>query len=385
MPKLSKQRGVGLAFRLRTMGDRVLDHQWSFAEQAHSHPTSPEARAALLANPGFGRVFTDHMVTVQWTEGHGWHDAVLGERKPFMLDPATLVLHYAQEIFEGMKAYRTSNGGVVLFRPEENARRFNKSAERMGMATIPEELFVGAVEALVRADADWVPSGEGSLYLRPFAFATDVFLGVKPSSSYTFCVIASPVGGYFKPGVSALTIWVADGYTRAAVGGTGFAKCGGNYAGGLAAQAQASANDCDQVVFLDAAEHRWIEELGGMNLFFVMADGTLRTPPLSGTILPGVTRASVIQLARDAGHTVNEAPYSFEEWKSDAESGRMREAFACGTAAVIAAIGKVRHGGGEFLIADGKPGQLTEQLLSKLTGIQRGQVNDEHGWVHRVV
>ncbi len=362
-----------------------MDHQWSFATPAHSHPTPASERAALLENPGFGRVFTDHMVTIKWTEEEGWHDAVLGERKPFQLDPATLVLHYAQEIFEGMKAYRTDDGGVVLFRPEQNARRFNKSAERMGMATIPEELFVSAVETLVRADADWVPSGEGSLYLRPFAFASDVFLGVKPSSSYIFCVIASPVGGYFKAGVSALTIWVADGFTRAAVGGTGFAKCGGNYAGGLAAQAQASDHGCDQVVFLDAAEHRWIEELGGMNVFFVMADGTLRTPPLSGTILPGVTRASVIDLARDAGHAVDETPYSFDEWKHDAESGKLREAFACGTAAVISAIGKVRHADGEFLIADGKPGVLTGQLLAKLTGIQRGRMNDEHGWVHRVV
>ena len=259
-------------------------------------PVPAAERAKLIENPGFGKLFTDHMVTIEWTEGKGWHNAEVRPRAPFSLDPAAAVLHYAQEIFEGMKAYRGRGGEITMFRPEENARRFNESADRMAMPRIPEALFVEAVEKLVALDRDWIPSGEGSLYLRPFMFSDEVFLGVRPAAHYIFCVIASPVGPYFKGGGKPVTIWVSDNYTRAAPGGTGAAKCGGNYAGSLIAQAEAIREGCDQVVFLDAAERRWVEELGGMNVFFVMDDGSIITPPL-GTILPGITRASLIELA----------------------------------------------------------------------------------------
>nr|WP_255354053.1 branched-chain amino acid aminotransferase [Phenylobacterium sp. Root700] len=350
----------------------------------HPSATAPGARAALLENPGFGKVFTDHMVTIQWTAELGWHDARVRAREAFSLDPAAAVLHYAQEIFEGMKAYRTRDGGVALFRPLENARRFARSAQRMAMPVLPDEMFLQAVEALVDIDADWIPGGEGSLYLRPFMFASEAFLGVRPAAEYTFCVIACPVGAYFKGGSTAVTVWVSDDYSRAAAGGTGDAKCGGNYAASLLAQAEAVRHGCDQVVFLDAVEHRWIEELGGMNIFFVMDDDVLVTPPLGGTILPGITRDSIIALARDAGLTVQEAPYAFDQWRADAASGRLREVFACGTAAVVAAVGKVRHTGGEFVIGSGADGAITERLRAQLTGIQRGERADPQGWRHPV-
>ena len=250
-------------------------------------PVSADERAKLLENPGFGNLFTDHMVIIRYTEGQGWHDARIQKREPIAMDPASSVLHYAQEIFEGMKAYRLEDGSTALFRPEENARRFQTSARRMAMPILPEDVFLHAVESLVEIDRDWFPTVDGgSLYLRPFMFASEVFLGVRPAKEYLFMVIASPAGGYFKSGATSVTIWVSEDYSRAAPGGTGAAKCGGNYAASLAAQAEAIEQGCDQVVFLDAAEHRWVEELGGMNLFFVMDDGRLITPPLGGTILP---------------------------------------------------------------------------------------------------
>lgn len=350
---------------------------------AHTSPTSPEARARLMQNPGFGKVFSDHMVTAKWDADNGWHDAEIKARAPFAIDPAAAVLHYAQEIFEGMKAYRTEKG-IALFRPEENARRLAMSAERMAMPEVPEPLFLDAVRTLVRTDVDWVPEGEGSLYLRPFMFASEAFLGVRPASQYIFCVIASPVGAYFKGGYKAVTVWVSSDYTRSAPGGTGAAKCGGNYAASLVAQAEATRNGCDQVVFLDAAEHRWTEELGGMNICFIMEDGSLVTPPLGGTILPGITRASILTLAREAGLRVEERPYSFEQWRADAESGKLREAFACGTAAVIAGIGEVRFDGGSFAIGNSGDGPVTAKLRSALLGIQRGTAADTHGWMQFV-
>ncbi len=362
-----------------------MDQEWQFSASKHPNPTPATDIAAALKNPGFGTVFSDHMVTVQWTETAGWHDAMITERKPFQLDPAAAVLHYAQEIFEGLKAYKTEDGAVVLFRADQNAKRFMKSAERLAMAAVPESLFLEAIQTLIRADKAWVPGGDGSLYIRPFQFASETYLGVRPSHKYTFCVIASPVGAYFKGGSSAITVWVTDSYTRASMGGTGAAKFGGNYANSLLAQAEASRNGCDQVVFLDAAEHRWVEELGGMNVFFVMADGTLVTPPLGGTILPGVTRMSLIDLAREQGLTVVERPYAFDQWRDDAKAGRVKEVFACGTAAVISAIGRVRYAGGEFTIGDGEKGPVTQFLYEQLTGIQRGKIQDKHGWVQRVV
>jgi branched-chain amino acid aminotransferase len=353
-----------------------------FSLRPHPQPTTAAKRAELLQDPGFGRVFSDHMVTLRWTSEGGWHDGEVRARAPFQLDPAAAVLHYAQEIFEGLKAYRWRNGEIALFRPFENARRFMRSAERMSMPALPAETFVEAIEVLLRVDGDWIPSGEGSLYLRPFLFASEAFLGVRPASEYIFCVIASPVGAYFKGGAKPVKVWVAADSSRAAPGGTGAAKCGGNYAASLLAQAEASAQACDQVVFLDAAERRWVEELGGMNIFFVFQD-RLVTPPLGGAILPGITRASIVTLAREAGLQVEERPYSIDSWRADAASGELREAFACGTAAVIAAIGEVRSAAGDFKIAAGGEGPVTRRLRDELVGIQRGVLPDCHDWVYR--
>ena len=361
------------------------DDSLEFLVEKHSAPVPAEERTRVLMDPGFGKLFTDHMVTIRYSEDKGWHDARVQARAPIPMDPASSVLHYAQEIFEGMKAYRLADGTTALFRPEQNARRFNASARRMAMPELPEEVFLKSVESLVEIDRDWLPSVEGgSLYLRPFMFASEVFLGVRPAKEYLYMVIASPVGAYFKAGASAITIWVSEHYSRAAPGGTGAAKCGGNYAASLVAQAEAIEQDCDQVVFLDAAEHRWVEELGGMNLFFVMDDGRLITPPLTGTILPGITRESIIALAREEGLEVSEEPYSIEQWRDDAASGKLRETFACGTAAVVTAVGTVRSSNGDFTIGGGGPGQLTEKLRMRLVDIQRGLAEDEHGWVKRL-
>src|SRR5204863_3763922 len=296
------------------------------------------------------------------------------------LDPAAAVLHYAQEIFEGLKAYQRNDGGVNLFRPDANARRFWNSAERMAMAPLPEPVFIEAVEQLVRIDRAWMPGGEGSLYLRPFMIASEVFLGVKPSAEYIFAVIASPVGSYFKGGPAPVSIWVSENYTRAAIGGTGAVKCGGNYAASLRAQAEAIDRGCDQVVFLDAVERRWVEELGGMNVCFVFDDGSLQTPPLSDTILAGVTRDSLLRLASDMGVTVREEPYSIEQWETDARSGHLTEAFACGTAAVVTPIGSVKGAEGEFTIGGQSIGPLTMRLRSALVDIQRGAAPEPYGW-----
>jgi len=355
-----------------------------FVRHPHPSPVPAAKRAELLANPGFGRVFSDHMVTIRYSEAEGWHDARIEPRGPIPMDPAAAVLHYAQEVFEGLKAYKTADGGATLFRPRENAKRFQQSAERLAMPILPEDVFLEAVDQLVSIDREWIPGGDGSLYIRPYMFANEIFLGVKPSSNYLFIVIASSVGSYFKSGADAVSVWVSQEYTRAAPGGTGAAKCGGNYAASLLAQSEAIEHGCDQVVFLDAAEHRWVEELGGMNVFFVFDDGSMTTPPLSGTILPGITRDAIITLARKESRTVREERYSIEQWRADAASGKLREAFACGTAAVISAIGKIKSTSGDILIGDGMGGPITAALRAKLVGIQRGEIADTEGWVRKV-
>ena len=355
-----------------------------FEISASAHPTSDQDRAAKLVDPGFGRVFTDYMAIVRYTQGKGWHSARVEARANFPLDPALAVLHYAQEIFEGLKAYKREDGGVNLFRPDANARRFQNSADRMAMAKLPEPVFIEAVEQLVRIDRAWIPGGEGSLYLRPFMIASEVFLGVKPSAEYIFAVIASPVGSYFKGGPAPVSIWVSENYTRAAIGGTGAVKCGGNYAASLRAQAEAIDHGCDQVVFLDAVERRYIEELGGMNIFFVFEDGSLSTPPL-GTILPGITRDSIMVLAKDSGMKVREEPYTIQQWRADAASGKLKEAFACGTAAVISPIGKVCSGSGDFTISGGAAGPVAMGMRKKLVDIQYGRAPDPHNWVIKVL
>lgn len=356
-----------------------------FRLEPHPRPVDEATRAEQLTDPGFGRVFTDHMAVVGYSADRGWHDARIVPRQPFTVDPACAVLHYAQEIFEGLKAYRQPDGGTALFRPEANARRFQASARRMAMPELPESLFIRSLEALVAADRDWIPdTPEGALYLRPFMIASQAFLGVRPASEYLYMVIASSVGAYWKGGTRAVSLWVSHEYTRAAPGGTGAAKCGGNYATSLVAQADAVRRGHDQVVFLDATERRWVEELGGMNIFFVGRDGTIRTPPLTGTILPGITRDSLIQLARDEGLTVREEPYAIDQWRADAESGALAEAFACGTAAVVTPIGSVAGPDYAFRIGGGDTGPITARLLARLSTLQRGIGDDPHGWRHRL-
>lgn len=356
-----------------------------FAHIPHPSPTPADARDALIADPGFGTVFSDHMVVIDYDEAKGgWHQASLGPRVAIPLDPAAAVLHYAQEIFEGMKAYRQPDGSMALFRPDANARRFNASADRLAMPHLPEDLFLEAVRQLLSVDADWFPAVEGgALYLRPFMIATEAFLGVRPAKQYKFIVIASPAGNYFKSGAKAVSIWLSD-YTRAAPGGTGAAKCGGNYAASLVPTGQAFAMGHDQVLFLDAVERKWVEELGGMNLFFVFDDGRVITPPLTGTILAGVTRDSLMTLLAEEGLRVSEEMYSIDQWREDAASGKLIEVMACGTAAVVTAVGKVAGPDGEFPIGAGGIGQTTAKLREKLVGIQKGEVADTHGWVMRV-
>ncbi|HEV2087190.1 MAG TPA: branched-chain amino acid aminotransferase [Cryptosporangiaceae bacterium] len=352
-------------------------------------PVPAEERAARLASPGFGEVFTEHMVTIRYAEGKGWYDARLEPYGPISLDPATSALHYGQEIFEGLKAYHQPDGGVALFRPEQNAARFSRSAARLAMAPLPEELFLESLRLLVVQDRGWIPTEpETSLYLRPFMFATDVFLGVRPALEYLYVLIASPVGAYFPRGVKPVSVWLSTDYTRAAPGGTGEAKCAGNYAASLVAQAQAAERGCDQVVWLDAVEHRWVEEMGGMNLYFVFADAdggrTLVTPELTGTLLPGVTRDSILTIAADLGLRAEVRRISTDEWREAALSGRMTEAFACGTAAVVTPIAQVQGADGEFTMTGGEPGEVTMRLRTALLDLQHGRAPDPYGWMHRI-
>lgn len=359
--------------------------QYDIRHIEHADPVPSATREQAIAEPGFGKLFTDHMVRIDWHADKRWHDARIMARGPIELDPSAAVLHYAQEIFEGLKAYRHADGSLAMFRPEENARRFNNSARRLAMPELPEEAFLAAVRTLVLKDRDWFPSIDGgSLYIRPFMIATEAFLGVRPAKEYAFIVILSPAGGYFKSGAPALSIRVATEYTRAAPGGTGAAKCGGNYAASLVPQGEALASGHDQVVFLDAAERKWIEELGGMNLFFVFDDGRILTPPLGGTILPGITRDSLITLAREEGLEVIEERYSIDQWRQDATSGKLLETMACGTAAVVTPVGKVTADDYSFQIGSGGPGQLTQKLRERLVGIQTGTIEDTHGWVTKL-
>ncbi|GAB3589935.1 Branched-chain-amino-acid aminotransferase [Corynebacterium faecale] len=354
------------------------------------NPTSPDRLKEILAAPTFGKFFTDHMVTIDWTEGKGWHDAEVVPYAPLPMDPATTVFHYGQAIFEGIKAYRHEDGSIKTFRPEENALRMQRSAARMAMPELPVDTFIKSLELLVDIDQDWVPAagGEASLYLRPFMISTEVSLGVSPSNAYKFIVIASPVAAYFSGGIKPVSVWLSEDYVRAAPGGTGAAKFAGNYAASLLAQAQAQEKGCDQVVWLDAIEHRYIEEMGGMNLGFIYRDGDktkLVTPELSGSLLPGITRDSLLQVARDLGYEVEERRISTKEWEEDATSGAMIEAFACGTAAVITPVGTVKSNHGDFTVNNNEAGDATLTLRETLTGIQQGKVEDQHGWLYTLV
>ncbi|MZD04079.1 branched-chain amino acid aminotransferase [Streptomyces sp. SID5785] len=350
-------------------------------------PASDAERSAILSDPGFGRYFTDHMASAAWTPADGWHDRRIAALEPYSLHPSAAVLHYAQEIFEGLKAYRHADGSVWLFRPEQNARRFQRSARRLALPELPEEDFLTSVEDLIRADEAWVPAtqGEQSLYIRPFMFASEAFLGVRPAERVIYSVIASPAGPYFPSGVSGVTLWVSSTYTRAAPGGTGEAKCGGNYAASLAAQIEAREHGCDQVMYLDAAGGAGnLEESGTMNLCLVTADGELVTPGL-GTILEGVTRDTVLALAGDLGLTPVERSLSLSEVRAGAENGDITEVFAAGTAAVVTPVVGFKGDGYHFTIGDGTPGKKTLEIRNHVLDIHYGRTEDTYGWMRRVI
>jgi branched-chain amino acid aminotransferase len=359
-----------------------------FAFEPNPAPASDERVAEVLQAPGFGRVFTDHLAIARWTADRGWHDARVQAYGPLAMDPATHVFHYSQTIFEGFKAYLQPDGSIATFRPHANGERFNRSAARMALPSLPVEDFVAASDMLVRTDARWVPSEPAmSLYLRPFMMATEVGLGVRPANDVTFLVIASPSGAYFAGGAKPVSIWVSEEYTRAAPGGTGAAKTGGNYASSLIAQQEAIDNGCDQVLFLDAVERRWVEELGGMNVWVVLDDGSLVTPELSGSILEGVTRDTIITLLRDLGREVEERRVDIDEVRKGIESGRVVEVFACGTAAVVTTIGRLAwrsSSGGVGDVALPAATTVADEVRSTLMAVQEGKAPDSHGWLHRV-
>ena len=335
-------------------------------------------------NLGFGTYFTDHMFMMDYTEGIGWHDARIVPYAPIAMDPATMVLHYAQETFEGLKAYRNPKGEITLFRPEMNARRMINSNKRICMAELPEDMFVEAVEAIVKYEQDWIPTAKDtSLYIRPFMFASEASVGVHPAKSYTFVIILSPVGSYYPEGVNPVKIWVEDEYVRAVKGGTGFTKCGGNYAASIAAQVKAESHGYTQVLWLDGVHRKYVEEVGTMNVMFVI-DGKVVTAPLEGSVLPGVTRDSIIHILKDWGYEVEERELSIDELMAAGRNGKLTEAFGTGTAAVISHVGQLYYKGEEVIINDFKTGDLTQKLYDSLTGIQWGRLEDKYGWVRHI-
>jgi branched-chain amino acid aminotransferase len=346
-------------------------------------PLPDAERDEKIAAGGFGKYYTDNMVTIDWSEADGWSDANLNAYGPITLDPATAVFHYGQEIFEGMKAYSQPDGSISLFRPDANAMRFARSAARLALPELSVEEFIETITTLVKQDRKWVPKKVGeSLYIRPFMFATEVGLGVRPSNKAKYVLIATPAGAYFNA-ANAVTVWISTEYVRAAIGGTGEAKCGGNYAASLVAQKQAATKGCDQVVWLDAIERRWVEEMGGMNLYFVKGSGkdaTVITPKLTGTLLPGITRDSILTVAKDLGYKVEEVMLSIDDWRDGVASGEITEIFACGTAAVVSAVGAAKSEFGTWTTGDGKPGPITMQIRETLLGIQHGTIEDKHGW-----
>lgn len=346
--------------------------------------TTPKKKPAKGEKLGFGIIYTDHMLVIDWTEGKGWHDARIEPYAPISLDPAAMVFHYAQESFEGLKAYRTSNGSIQLFRPEKNAARMQNTNNRMCIPALPVEDFVQAVKEFVEVEKDWVPSDEGtSLYLRPFVIATEAHLGVRPSSTYQFIIIASPVGAYYESGLDPVKIYVEDEYVRATPGGTGFTKCGGNYAGSLAAQVKAHDLGYEQVLWLDGVEKKYVEEVGSMNCFFKI-DGTIYTAPCVGTVLPGVTRMSCIELLKKWGYKVSEDRLAIKDLVQASKDGKLEEVFGTGTAAVISPVGELRYEDDVCHINGGKIGEVTQKLYDTITGIQWGKIPDDMGWITKV-
>jgi branched-chain amino acid aminotransferase len=357
-----------------------------FELRANPKPRSQSERAAILNNPGFGLHFTDHMAVATWTASDGWHDSAIVPYGPFTLDPATAMLHYAQQVFEGLKAYRHGDGTIWTFRSDKNADRMVRSAERLALPVLPAEDFLSSIDELIAADVAWVPTTpEWSLYLRPFMFATEAFLGVRPAKRVTYCCIASPAGSYFASGVKPVSIWISTTYSRSAPGGTGAAKCGGNYAASLIAQQEAASQGCEQVMFADAAEHFWLEELGGMNVYLITTDNELITPELTGSILEGVTRDSILTLAADFGLTPVERRIAITELLDGVKSGEITELFACGTAAVVTPIGTLKNQDGSHQVGSGESGETTLALRQQLLDIQYGRAEDKYGWLRRIL
>lgn len=354
-----------------------------FKVTKNPNPTPDAEREQIIANPTFGTHFTDHQVVVVWEKDKGWHSHQVIPYGPILMDPSAAVLHYGQEIFEGIKAYRHKDGSIWTFRPEMNAKRLQKSAYRMALPELPIETFVESLRQLIAVDGAWVPTqdGEKTLYFRPFEIAAENFLGVRAAHRAEYRVIASPVGPYFTGGIKPVSIWIALDSARAGKHGTGEAKTGGNYAASLLAQNEGYENGCSQVVFLDAESAAYIEELGGMNLFFVFKDGSVVTPALDGTILHGITRDSVITLLKDRGHKVEERKFSLDELRNAVKSGDLVEVFACGTAAVVTPVGLLKSRKEEIEIGGGEPGALTVSIREELTSIQYGNLPDKHGWL----
>jgi len=354
-----------------------------FDVSKNANPLEVSERERIIANPTFGTHFTDHQVVITWEKDKGWHSAQVIPYGPIMMDPSSVVLHYGQEIFEGIKAYRHEDGSIWTFRPDMNAARLQRSAKRMALPELPAEIFLESLRELISVDGDWVPQPEGekTLYIRPFEIAAENFLGVRAAHRVEYRVIASPVGPYFTGGIKPVSIWISLDSARAGKFGTGEAKTGGNYAASLLAQQEATANGCSQVLFLDADTSTYIEELGGMNLFFVYGNGSVVTPPLDGTILHGITRDSVIQLLKDSGHDVKEQKTSLAELREAVAAGEITEVFACGTAAVITPVGLLKSREEEIVIGGNEPGQTTVSIRKELTGIQYGKVADRHNWM----
>lgn len=333
---------------------------------------------------GFGKYFADYMFTMDYDEGIGWHDATIRPYGPIEMNPATVVLHYAQETFEGLKAYRRADGQIQLFRPEMNAKRMINSNARLCMPELPVDMFVEAVKALVKVEEDWVPSEpETSLYIRPFMFATEAALGVHMASAYKFMIICCPVGAYYAEGINPVKILVEDELVRAVKGGTGFTKCGGNYAGSIIGQVKAEKYGCSQVLWLDGRERKYVEEVGAMNIMFKI-DGEIYTAPIEGTVLPGVTRDSIIHILKDWGYKVNETHLSVDDLMQAGRDGRLEEVYGTGTAAVISPVGALVYKGEEITINNFQIGELTQKLYDYLTGIQWGKVEDKYGWTRLV-
>ena len=357
-----------------------------FKVTKNPNPTPKSERDEILANPVFGAKLTDHQVVVAWEKDKGWHSAEVIPYGPIMMDPSSAVLHYGQEIFEGIKAYRHQDGSIWTFRPEANAKRLQRSAHRMALPELPTELFIESLRQLIAVDGDWVPAPEGekTLYFRPFEIAAENFLGVRAAQRAEYRVIASPVGPYFTGGLKPVAIWIALDSARAGKHGTGEAKTGGNYAASLLAQSKGLENGCSQVMFLDAESATYIEELGGMNLFFVYKDGHVVTPALDGTILRGITRDSLVTLLRDRGLEVQERKVTLDEVRNGVKANDIVEVFACGTAAVITPVGIFKSEQEEIVIGGNEPGKLTAQMRAELTGIQYGTVPDRHNWMHKL-